>query len=60
MTVGVVEYDMEYDDNPYEFGDATTDGGLDSETPDGCENGGDSVIVDGEAVSYRSYESNGG
>lgn len=54
---------MEYDDNPYEFGDATTDGGLDKETPEGCENGGDAVIVDGEAVSYRSYrsyESSGG
>ena len=51
---------MEYNDDPYEFGDATTDGGLSEETPDGCENGGDAVIVDGEARSYRRYRSDAG
>ena len=48
---------MEFTDDPYEYGDASTDGGLgDDDAPEGCENGGDPVIVDGETVSYRSYQ----
>lgn len=49
---------MVYNDSPYEFGDITTDGGLgDEEHPEGCENGTDAVIVDGDAMSFRSYKS---
>ncbi|MFC7175581.1 hypothetical protein [Halosegnis marinus] len=52
---------MEFTDDPYEYGDATTDGGLGGDdTPEGCENGGDAVIVDGTAVSYRSYKGRDG
>lgn len=43
------------DDNPYEFGDITTDAGLTDEPPDGTSEGADTVIVDGIAQSYRSY-----
>lgn len=51
---------MELNDNPYEYGDTTTDGGLGSDDiPDGCKNGGDAVIVDGDAMSYRSYKRDG-
>ncbi|MFB6118692.1 hypothetical protein [Halosegnis sp.] len=46
---------MVAEENPYEFGDASTDIGLDEEVPEGCEHGSDAVIVDGKAVSYRSY-----
>lgn len=45
-----------HDDDPYEFGDITTDGGLgDDDPPDGVAEGTDTVIVDGTAVSYRRY-----
>lgn len=48
---------MELADSPYEFGDTTTDGGLGSDDPpDGCEEGADAVIVDGDAMTYRSYK----
>lgn len=40
---------------PYEFGDTSTDGGLDEDAPDGCEEGTDLVVVDGDAMSFRSY-----
>lgn len=50
---------MELHDDPYEYGDMTTNGGLDDDAPDGCENGADAVIVDGDAMSYRSYRKNG-
>lgn len=43
------------DDDPYEFGDITTDAGLTDEPPDGAREGADTVIVDGIARSYRSY-----
>lgn len=47
----MVEHDV-----PYEFGDVTTDGGLGGdEPPAGHENGSDTVIVNGEARSFRSY-----
>lgn len=46
-------------DTPYEFGDITTDGGLDADAPDGCENGTDVVVVDGDAMSFRSYLKSG-
>jgi hypothetical protein len=51
---------MEMTDNPYEYGDEQMDGGLEGRTPEGCENGGDAVIVDGESVSYRSYQARNG
>jgi hypothetical protein len=51
---------MELHDDPYEYGDMTTDGGLAGDSPpEGCENGGDAVIVDGDAMSYRSYQTEG-
>lgn len=60
MSRWVPSIDMELNDNPYEYGDTTTDGGLGSDDiPDGCENGGDAVIVDGDAMSYRSYKRHG-
>lgn len=43
------------DDDPYEFGDITTDAGLADDPPDGMSEGADTVIVDGVARSYRSY-----
>ena len=43
-------------DSPYEFGDATTDGGLVDGPPEGQEHGTDMVVVDGDLMSYRSYE----
>jgi len=51
---------MESTENPYEYGDETADSGLDDVTPDGCKNGGDAVIVEGDAVSYRSYQARNG
>lgn len=48
---------MHHEDSPYEFGDITTDGGLgEDDPPEGCENGTDAVIVDGSAMTYRSYK----
>lgn len=47
-------------DTPYEFGDITIDGGLEDEVPNGCENGTDVVVVDGDAMSFRSYLRSGG
>jgi hypothetical protein len=45
------------EDSPYEYGDITTDGGLgDDEPPEGCENGTDAVIVDGDAMTFRNYQ----
>ncbi|WP_435194450.1 hypothetical protein [Natronomonas sp. EA1] len=42
--------------SPYEYGDITTDGGLGSDDPpEDHEDGTDTVIVDGSAMSYRSY-----
>lgn len=47
---------MVRDDSPYEFGDITIDGGLgEDEPPEGCENGTDAVIVDGDAMTFRTY-----
>ncbi len=49
--------DMEFDDSAYDYGGIDTDGGLgDDEPPEGCEHGTDAVIVDGDAMTYRSYE----
>lgn len=47
---------MTRQDDPYEYGDITTDGGLgDDDPPQGAAEGTDTVIVDGEAVTYRRY-----
>lgn len=43
-------------DSPYEFGDATTDGGLSDGLPEGQEHGTDMVVVDGNLMTFRSYE----
>ncbi|MDZ7745614.1 MAG: hypothetical protein U5K28_03475 [Halobacteriales archaeon] len=51
---------MEMTDNPYEYGDEQMDSGLEGAAPEGCENGGDAVIVDGDAISYRSYQARNG
>lgn len=48
---------MTLHDDPYEFGDVTTDGGLgDDDPPEGTAEGVDTVIVDGEVRSYRRYK----
>lgn len=48
---------MARDHTPYEYGDADTDGGLDDgDPPKEHESGVDTVIVDGDAMTYRSYE----
>jgi len=40
--------------NPYVFGDETGDGGL--EVDPESDHGTETVIVDGDAMSYRSYQ----
>lgn len=39
---------------PYVFGDEAADGGMDVELE--SEHGTETVIVDGDAMSYRSYQ----
>lgn len=40
--------------NPYVFGDERGDGGMETELD--SEHGTETVIVDGDAMSYRSYQ----
>ena len=44
--------------NPYVFGDERGDGGLEVEPA--SDHGTETVIVDGDAMSYRSYRNDGG
>jgi hypothetical protein len=43
---------------PYVFGDERGDGGLEAEPE--SEHGTETVIVDGDAMSYRSYKAHEG